>query len=147
MLRTSMTLLGVASLSLATAAQGHHSTAEFDYSQVRDEIAAAVRDSQVVVLEGTIKEVQWTNPHSYVQAMVPQPDGTVVQWGIEIGAPAINVAMGWRKTSVKPGDKVTLEISPARNGRPYGTLRHLTFADGRKLDGVAARIPRTGIGN
>jgi hypothetical protein len=133
-LRTSMTLLGVASLSLATAAQGHHSTAEFDYSQV-------------VVLEGTIKEVQWTNPHSYVQAMVPQPDGTVVQWGIEIGAPAINVAMGWRKTSVKPGDKVTLEISPARNGRPYGTLRHLTFADGRKLDGVAARIPRTGIGN
>jgi hypothetical protein len=120
-------------LAIASAAAAHHSTAEFDYSKT-------------VILEATIKEVQWTNPHSYVQAMVPQKDGKVVQWGVEIGAPAINVAMGWRKTSVKPGDKVTLEISPARSGAPYGTLRHLTLPDGRKLDGVAARIPTTGIG-
>jgi uncharacterized protein DUF6152 len=131
--RIGVRLLGFAFLSAARAVSAHHSTAEFDYSKT-------------VVLEATIKEVQWTNPHSYVQAMVPQPDGKVVQWGVEIGAPAINVAMGWRKSSVKPGDKVTLEISPARSGAPYGTLRHLTFPDGRKLDGVAARIPKTGIG-
>jgi hypothetical protein len=48
--------------------------------------------------------------------------------------------MGWRKTSVKAGDVVTMNIAPARNGKPYGTLRVLTFANGQKLEGVAARI-------
>lgn len=113
--------------AIASPGMAHHSTAEFDYSKT-------------VILEGTIKEVQWTNPHSYVQVMVPQKDGKLAQWGIEIGAPAINVAMGWRKNSVKLGDKVKLDIAPARSGATYGTLRHLTFADGRTLDGVAARV-------
>ena len=48
--------------------------------------------------------------------------------------------MGWRKTSVKAGDVVTMNIAPARNGKPYGTLRVLTLADGQKLEGVAARV-------
>lgn len=127
-------LAGAALVLASTAALAHHSTAEFDYSKT-------------VILEGTIKEVQWTNPHSYVQVMVPGKDGTVAQWGIEIGAPAINVAMGWRKTSVKAGDKVKLDIAPARSGATYGTLRHLTFPDGRVLDGVAARVKAGPSGN
>jgi hypothetical protein len=48
--------------------------------------------------------------------------------------------MGWRKNSVKVGDVVTMNLSPARNGKPYGTLRVLTFADGQKLEGVAAKF-------
>ena len=48
--------------------------------------------------------------------------------------------MGWRKNSVKPGDVITMNLSPARNGKPYGTLRVLTFADGQKLEGVAAKV-------
>ena len=48
--------------------------------------------------------------------------------------------MGWRKNSVKVGDVVTMTLAPARNGKPYGTLRVLTFADGQKLEGVAARV-------
>lgn len=126
--------VGLGALSLALAAaplmqlQAHHSTAEFDYSKT-------------VVVKGKIKELQWTNPHSYVQVVVPQKNGKGFdQWGIEIGAPAINVAMGWRKSSVKAGDEVTLNIAPARNGTKYGTLRFLTFADGRRLDGVAVRV-------
>jgi hypothetical protein len=120
--------IAVAALAFAgTTAWAHHSTAEFDYSKT-------------VLLEGTIKEVQWTNPHSYVQVLVPQKDGSVAQWGIEIGAPAINVGMGWRKDSVKIGDKVKLDIAPARSGATYGTLRHLTLPNGRVLDGVAARV-------
>jgi hypothetical protein len=109
-------------------AQAHHSTAEFDYSKT-------------VMVKGKIKELQWTNPHSYVQVLVPKKNGNGFdQWGIEIGAPAINVAMGWRKNSVKAGDEVTLNIAPARNGSAYGTLRVLTFSDGRTLNGVAARV-------
>lgn len=114
--------------SLHGSAQSHHSTAEFDYTKT-------------VVLVGQVKEVQWTNPHSYLQVLVTSADGTSTdQWGIEIGAPGINVRMGWRKDSVKVGDRLTLNVAPARDGRKFGTLRFLTFEDGRRLDGVANNI-------
>lgn len=111
----------------------HHSTSEFDYTRQ-------------VTIKGVVKELQWTNPHSYIQLMVDGEDGKKVQWSVEIGSPSLNVNMGWRKTSVKPGDVVTMELAPARNGKPYGTLRVLTFANGQKLEGVAARVggPRGG---
>ena len=105
----------------------HHSTTEFDYTRQ-------------VTIKGAVKEVQWTNPHSYIQLIVDGDGGEKVQWSIEIGSPSLNVNMGWRKTSVKAGDVVTMNIAPARNGKPYGTLRVLTFANGQKLEGVAARI-------
>jgi hypothetical protein len=113
---------------MAVPTFAHHSTAEFDYTKT-------------VVIVGKVKEVQWTNPHSYLQVLVPTEDGKGLdQWGIEIGAPAINVKMGWRKDSVKFGDQITLNVAPARDGRKFGTLRFLTFEDGRRLDGVAAKI-------
>ena len=105
----------------------HHSTSEFDYTQQ-------------VTIKGTVKEVQWTNPHSYIQLMVEGEGGKRIQWSVEIGSPSLNINMGWRKTSVKAGDVVTMNIAPARNGKPYGTLRVLTFANGQKLEGVAARV-------
>jgi hypothetical protein len=76
----------------------------------------------------------------YIQLLIPKKDGGFDQWGVEIGAPAINVRLGWRKDSVKPGDKVSLDVAPARNGSNYGTLRTLTFDDGRSLHGVAASV-------
>lgn len=105
----------------------HHSTAEFDYTRT-------------IAIEGVVKEVQWTNPHSYLQVLAKGPDGATVQWGVEFGAPALDVRLGWRKDSVKAGDKVRLDIAPARDGRSFGTLRVLTFEDGRTLKGVAASI-------
>lgn len=122
-------LLGLPALLAAPVLLAHHSTAEFDYSRE-------------VVVEGEVKEVQWTNPHSFLQVLVPKPDGKTEQWGVEIGAPAMNVRMGWRKDSVKVGDKVKMFIAPARDGRTFGTLRYLTFEDGRRLDGVAVNIKR-----
>jgi hypothetical protein len=120
--------IAAASLLLAPlAAVAHHSTAEFDYTKQ-------------VTIHGKVKEVQWTNPHSFIQLLVPGKDGKAVQWSVEIGSPSLNINMGWRKNSVKPGDEVTMVLSPARNGTPYGTLRVLTFADGKELKGVAAQI-------
>jgi hypothetical protein len=114
----------------ALSAMAHHSTAEFDYSKQQ-------------TLKGTVKEVQWTNPHSFIQLLVPVPGKDPVEWAVEIGSPSINIAMGWKKTSVKRGDVVTLLISPARDGSPLGTLRKLTFEDGRELTGVAGRVRST----
>ena len=110
-----------------TVVSAHHSTTEFDYGKE-------------VTIKGTVKEIQWTNPHSYIQLIVNGEGGTETQWSVEIGSPSLNVNMGWRKNSVKVGDVVTMNLAPARNGKPYGTLRVLTFADGQKLEGVAARV-------
>jgi len=112
----------------------HHSIAEFDYSKE-------------VTIEGIVKEVQWTNPHSYIQVLVNTAAGGQDQWGIEIGSPSLNIRGGWRKDSVKRGDKVTMDIAPARSGKHYGTLRVLTTADGRKFKGVAATFKADKNGN
>lgn len=116
---------------LAASAVAHHSTAEFDYTKQ-------------VTIQGTVKEVQWTNPHSFIQVLVEGKDKAPVEWSVEIGSPTLNVGMGWKKNSVKRGDVVTMNLSPARNGKPYGTLRVLTLADGTELKGVAARVRPAG---
>lgn len=117
----------VLSALLTGAATAHHSTAEFDYTKQ-------------LTIQGKVKEVQWTNPHSYIQLLVAGDDGQQVEWSVEIGSPSLNINLGWRKNSVVAGDEVTMLLSPARNGAPYGTLRVLTFADGRELKGVAAQV-------
>ena len=124
--RTWSLAIAFAALTLGTAL-AHHSTAEFDYSKE-------------VTIKGRVKEVQWTNPHSYIQVLVDGESGEKIQWSVEIGSPTLNVNLGWRKDSVKPGDVVTMNLAPTRNGKPHGTLRVLTFADGRQLKGVAAQV-------
>ncbi len=125
--RTRVMLPWILATCFTAVAAAHHSTAEFDYSRQ-------------VAIKGTVKEVQWTNPHSYIQLIVDGEGGTKTQWSVEIGSPSLNINMGWRKNSVKVGDVVTMNLAPARNGKPYGTLRILTFADGKTLEGVAARV-------
>jgi len=118
--------IAVAVLTLGTAL-AHHSTAEFDYTKQ-------------VTINGIVKEVQWTNPHSFIQLLVDGQPGEKIQWSVEIGSPTLNINLGWRKDSVKFGDEVTMNLAPARNGKPYGTLRVLTFDDGKQLKGVAAQV-------
>ena len=117
----------IAATCLTQVATAHHSTAEFDYTKQ-------------VTIKGTVKEVQWTNPHSYIQLIAAAEGDQNVQWSVEIGSPSLNINMGWRKNSVRVGDVVTINLSPAKSGKPYGTLRVLTFANGQKLEGVAARV-------
>ena len=117
----------ILAMCVTAVVAAHHSTSEFDYTQQ-------------VTIAGTVKEVQWTNPHSYIQLLVDGEGGKRIQWSVEIGSPSLNINMGWRKSSVKVGDVVTMNIAPARNGKPYGTLRVLTFANGQKLEGVAGRV-------
>jgi hypothetical protein len=121
-------ILGVTlALPIVAIASAHHSTSEFNYAKQ-------------VLLKGVVKEVQWTNPHSYLQVLVDGENGDKVQWGIEIGSPSLNIRSGWKKDSVKRGDEVSLDIAPARNGSNFGTLRVLTLKDGRTFKGIAASI-------
>src|SRR5690606_10674815 len=87
-------------LGSVPATQAHHSIIEFDYS-----LAYAVT--------GRVKELQWTNPHSWVQVMVPDASGNEVEFGFELGAPVFNIRLGWAKDSVVPGDIVTVVYCPS----------------------------------
>jgi hypothetical protein len=111
----------------APALQAHHSIVEFDYT-----LAYAVT--------GRVKELQWTNPHSWVQVLVPDANGNNIEFGFELGAPVFNIRLGWRKDSIVPGDEVTVVYCPSKNGSPRGTLMFIHLPSGEVLSGVAPRI-------
>ncbi|MSP93968.1 MAG: hypothetical protein EXR00_01755 [Alphaproteobacteria bacterium] len=98
----------------------HHSGAMFD-------------DDKEVVLNGTVKQFQYTNPHSWIQLMVAKPGAAPVEWSIETGAPIVLLRAGIKRTALVPGDKVTIRVHPLRNGGPGGSLVNVTKADGTVL--------------
>jgi len=102
--------LAVLAVSLAGAAPAwsHHSFAMFD-------------TRQEVTLTGTVREFQWTNPHGWLQMEVTRGASTV-EYSIELGSPNSMSRRGWRRTTFKPGDKVTAVINPMRDGSPGGAL-------------------------
>jgi hypothetical protein len=100
--------VGVAA-ALAVPALAHHSFAMFD-------------NQKDVTLEGTIKEFQWTNPHSWIQVMVKDESGKEVEWSIEGGSPNSLSRNGWKRTSLKPGDKVVVITHPLKDGSAGGSL-------------------------
>lgn len=116
-------VLGLGSIASGGAARAHHSTAEFDYNKV-------------YVVRGVVKEFQWTNPHSWVQVLVSNAQGGEDQWGFELGAPSINIRMGWTGKSLTAGEKVTVLFCPSYV-TARGTLLQILLPDGRALSGVA----------
>jgi hypothetical protein len=110
-----------ASLALAySTAQAHHSFAMFDLG----------KDFTV---EAVIKEVQFTNPHVWLQILVKDEKGIETEWSIESGAPGMMLRNGWKPSTLKPGDRVTLTMHPLRNGSPGGSLVKVRVPDGRTL--------------
>ena len=113
-------------LAFAATVEAHHSFAMFDMSKT-------------VSFKGKIKELQWTNPHVWIELTVDEKDGPVT-YAFEGAAVAVLKRVGWTKDSVKAGDVVTVVGHPYKNGRPGGSIDHLVLADGRKL-GTGDAIP------
>ncbi|MGC1458593.1 MAG: DUF6152 family protein [Steroidobacteraceae bacterium] len=103
--------------ALPTAVLAHHSYAMFDMSQT-------------VTLQGTIRDFQWTNPHSWIWIDVPNAQGTAEQWGIEGMSPNYLARRGWSKHTLKPGDKVSVLIHPLKGSERGGSFLSVTLADG-----------------
>jgi len=116
-------------LLFALPALSHHSTTAYDHSKT-------------IVLSGTVKEFQWTNPHSWVQLLVSDVQGNTTEWSIETGSPNLNIRHGWSRTTLKQGDKITVTIYPHRDGGPHGSLAFAKLPDGRVLDGAADFIAK-----
>jgi len=105
-------------------ASAHHSfSAEFDGAKEKQ-----------LVLKGTVKKMEWVNPHSWLYIDVPQPDGKIETWAVEFGSPNVLFRNGWKKDSLPEGMKVTVIASPAKDGSRRANSRGVEFPDGRKLD-------------
>ena len=115
-LRT-LTIAAAGAIAIAGPAMAHHSFAMFD-------------SQKEVTLVGTIREFQWTNPHTWIQVAVPDATGTLVDWSVEGGNPGDLARRGWKKISLKPGDKVTVKIHPMKNGTAGGSLVSAMLEDG-----------------
>ena len=106
----------------APAAQAHHSYAMFDRSKT-------------VTLNGTIRQFQWTNPHSWIQLTVPNDAGGTDEWSIEMGSPFELLRVGWTSSTVKAGDKVSIQIHPVKDGSKGGGFVSGMDAGGHPLGG------------
>jgi hypothetical protein len=114
--------LGIALLCASAPAWVHHSGAMFDAAKEQ-------------TIAGTITEFNWVNPHSSFKVSVKGADGAEVVWAIEMNAPQNLVRQGWKRTTLKNGDKVSVVVHPLRDGQPGGSFVAITLADGTKLGG------------
>lgn len=90
--------------------------------------------SKTVVLKGaTVTKFLWINPHTVVMFDVTDDKGNVVHWAGEAGSPSALGLLGWQKTSVQPGDVITVYIYQAKTGNPVGRLNKIVLADGKEL--------------
>jgi hypothetical protein len=119
-LRPLTLLLVVLSAAHAGAASAHHSTGMFD-------------QARTVKLVGTVKQFQWTNPHSWIQLDVANAEGVKEEWSIEGNSPNQLIRLGWRPGTLKPGDTVTVLVKPMRDGAKGGMFVEITLADGTVL--------------
>src|SRR5262245_26782368 len=110
----------------ASPALAHHSFAMFD-------------QSTTVKLEGTVEDFRWTNPHVFIEMLVKNESGAEEDWSIEMTSPEHLARAGWRPGTLKPGDKVTLNIHPMRDGIKGGQYLSGTGPKGPLLGGSPAQ--------
>ena len=124
-------ILGFVAVALGAAlsappAMAHHSfAAEFDASKV-------------VTKQGFVTKLEWTNPHVWFYLNVKNEDGTVENWGFEMGPPHGLQTRGWTRTTMKLGDEVLVNGTQARNGSNRGNARSVTMVSTGKRLGAAS---------
>lgn len=113
----------------------HHSFAMFD-------------QTKTLVLKGTVSEFQWTNPHSFIELDVPS-GSQAGHWAIELNSPNNLTRQGWKRSTLKPGDVVTVTINPLRDSKKGGLFNSVVLPDGKVLsgerptNGQAINVPTT----
>ena len=117
----SVALAGVATCLLAAPASAHHSYAMFDHDQT-------------LKVTGSVKNFEWTNPHSWLNLVVTDPAGKTFPFGFETRSPSNLTQLGMNPKSMVPGDKVTVSYHPLKDGSHGGEITGLTLANGKTVD-------------
>ncbi|HEX6995657.1 MAG TPA: DUF6152 family protein [Gammaproteobacteria bacterium] len=113
--------LAAVSIALSSAAIAHHSPAVFDRSRQ-------------VTLTGVVAEFRWGNPHSWMHLDVQGSEDAAERWTIEMDPASHLARRGWRSTTVKPGDRVSVLVYPLRNDEKGGQYISITLPDGSVMD-------------
>ena len=113
--QTLRVMAALAAAALAAPTGAHHSFAMFD-------------QTKTVTLKGQVAEFQWTNPHAFIELTVGAD-----RWSIELNSPNNLQRQGWRRSTLKPGDTVSVTINPLRNGKKGGLFNKVVLPDGRTL--------------
>ena len=114
-----LALLVPALVAAAMPAAAHHSYSMFDMNRT-------------VVLDATVARFKWQNPHAFIEADVAARSGRE-RWAIEMTSPNNLALAGWRRTSLKTGDRVKIHVHPLRSGARGGAYSGIVFANGTKL--------------
>jgi hypothetical protein len=94
----------------------------------------AAYDGSVVELKNaTVTKLSWANPHTIVEFDVKDDKGQPVHWAAELGSPSALGLLGWTKTSLSPGDVITVYVHQAKTKNPVGRIDHVVLADGSVL--------------
>ena len=109
-----------ATLFSASPVLAHHSNVAFEVTKV-------------VTITGVVKAFEWRNPHTWVILTIDDGKGGKVDWAVEGRAPGVLLRAGWTKNSLQPGDMITVDMSPAKDGSKTGLVARVTKADGTIL--------------
>lgn len=109
---------------LGSPAYAHHSYAMFD-------------QDKTMKLEGTVKQFDFVNPHSWLHVMAPNPQGVQEEWTLELGSPGQLTRRGWKRNSVAPGEKITVQIHPLKDGTKGGAFMSAVDAAGQAIPASA----------
>ena len=125
--RTLLSLVLVAAFVAmgGTRAAAHHSFSPFDMATQKS-------------VTGTVTKVEWTNPHTWIWLNITNEQGVVETWGFEGMSPNYWARRGWTRTTLKPGDTITLMFRPLKDGAHGGMFLSTKLADGRILSGGGA---------
>jgi hypothetical protein len=110
----------MSTLLAAGAVYGHHSFVSFDMTKT-------------VQMAGTVKEFQWTNPHTYIVLEMTDSNGRTSDATLETNGPGYLVRQGWKRETLRQGDKITVTVHPMRDGSPGGQLVGVTLPSGQQL--------------
>jgi len=122
-----VSLVGVTAVAFAAPAFAHHSFAMFDAQKT-------------VTMQGTVKEFEWTNPHSWLRVMVnDEKSGKQVMWALELSSPARLTTMGMHSDSVHAGDAVSVTFHPMKDGTRGGQFIQATLPGGKQVVRANAR--------
>jgi hypothetical protein len=103
------------------------------YVQAHHAFAAEFDATKEVTMTGTVDEMQWVNPHSWLYIMVTGADGKEERWGFEFGPPNALFRRGWTRSTVPHGMKVTVVAFLATDGRKVASAKTVKLPDGRSL--------------
>ena len=118
--------LGAVCLS-SLQAVAHHSLSIYDRSVSK-------------TIEGTVREFEWTNPHSWIHLMVQDAAvGKPLEWSIEMASPAQQAQRGWKADTVKAGDKISVTIHPLKDGSRGGQYMSVVLPNGQTLSNPGRR--------